>query len=175
MKAIDLTLVAKAKEGDADSFAMLYEHIAPNLYRTALYTLGNAHDAEDVVSETFMEAFHGIAKLRDDGAFAPWIYKILSARCKRKIKEYIKGRNYFDIDSLLDLDDGKDLGDEVIQRSDLLHALEELTASERQIIALAVIEGYTTKDTAKILGLPHGTVSSKLFRTLKKLRARLEE
>ncbi len=175
MKTLDLTLVAKAKAGDADSFTALYEELAPSLYRTALYTLGNQHDAEDAVAETFMEAFHGIKKLRDDGAFAPWMFRILSVRCKRKIKDLIRSRNETDIDEMTQLDDGTDIGEAVTQRTDLLKALSGLTAAERQIVALAVIEGYTTKETAKILGLPHGTVSSKLFRTLKKLRAQLEE
>ena len=174
MKTIDLSLVAKAKQGDEESFSALYEQIAPSLYRTALYTLGNSHDAEDVVSETFLEAFHGIGKLREDGAFAPWMFKILSARCKRKIKSYIHKRNEFDIDELLHLDDGRDLGSEASQRTDLIRAMEKLSASEREIVILASIEGYTTKEVAKILGLPHGTVSSKLFRSLKKLRAMLE-
>lgn len=174
MKTMDLQLVARAKQGDADSFSALYEQLAPGLYRTALYTLGNRQDAEDVVAETFMEAFHGIRKLRDDGAFAPWMYRILSVRCKRKIKDIMRGRNQFDIETMNDLDDGSDLGESVTQRADLLHALQQLSAGERQIVALAVVEGYTTKEVAQILGLPHGTVSSKLFRTLKKLRAMLE-
>ena len=86
----------------------------------------------------------------------------------------MRGRNQFDIETMNDLDDGSDLGESVTQRADLLHALQQLSAGERQIVALAVVEGYTTKEVAQILGLPHGTVSSKLFRTLKKLRAMLE-
>lgn len=175
MKAIDSMLVEKAKQGDGGSFAQLYEQISSSLYRTALYTLGNSHDAEDVVSETFIEAYNGIAKLRDNNAFVPWMFRILSARCKRKIKGYIQGRNEFDLDSMLDLDDGSDVGEEVSQRSDLLHAMEQLTPQEREIVVLAVVEGYTTKEVAQILRCPHGTISSKLFRSLKKMRKIMEE
>lgn len=174
MKTIDLALVSKAKQGDTESFTQLYEQVAPSLYRTALYTLGNSYDAEDVVSETFLEAFHGIGKLREEKAFSPWIFKILSARCKRKIKEYIQGRSQFDIDAMLDLDDGKDMGEGVTTRADLMKALESLSMSERQVVVLAAVEGYTTKEVAKILGCPHGTVSSKLYRALKKMRAMIE-
>ncbi len=174
MKTIDLTLVTKAKAGDVDSFTALYEEIAPSLYRTALFTLGNSYDAEDVVSETFMEAFHGIRKLREEKAFPTWIFRILSARCKRKIKEYIKGRSEFDIDSMIDLDDGQDVGENITQRADLMHALESLSLVERQIVVLAVVDGYTTKEIASILTCPHGTVSSKLYRALKKMRSMIE-
>lgn len=171
---IDVNLIRAAKQGDTQSFTTLYEEVAPALYRTALYTLGNSYDAEDVVSETFMEAFHGLAKLRDENAFRPWIYKILSARCKRKIKEYIKGRQTFDIDSVLDLDDGENMGEQTLQRVDLLRALEQLSIQERQIVLLSVLEGYTTKEIAHILTCPHGTVSSKLYRALKKMRKTIE-
>lgn len=171
---INIDLIQAAKQGDAQSFTALYEKVAPALYRTALYTLGNSYDAEDVVSETFMETFHGIAKLRDEKAFCPWIHKILSARCKRKIKEYIKGRQTFDIDSMIDLDDGKDMGENAFQRVDLLRALEQLSLQERQIVLLSVLEGYTTKEIAHILTCPHGTVSSKLYRALKKMRKVIE-
>lgn len=175
MKQADPEYVAKAKAGDKEAFTTLYEQLAPALYRTALYTLGNPHDAQDAVAETFMEALHGIHNLRNEAAFAPWMFRILSVRCKRKMRDYVQGRQQSSLDELLEKDDGTDLSAEAAQRSDLIHALEQLTAGEREIIALAVVEGYTTKETAKILGLPHGTVSSKLFRSLKKLKAMLEE
>ena len=80
---IDVNKVEAARDGDRESFAQVYECIAPDLYKVALYTLGNAHDAEDVVSEAFIEAYRGIANLRDPSSFKPWMMKILSVRCKR--------------------------------------------------------------------------------------------
>ena len=160
---VDVTAVREARLGDKDSFARVYQQIADDLYRVALYSLGNAHDAQDVVSETFIEAFKGIKNLRDDNSFRPWIMRILSIRCKRKIGQYISGRNELDIDDFLDLtEEGEGVE-------------ETLTPQERQIIALAVVQGYTVRETAEILGAPQGTVSSKLHRTLKKLRAQLEK
>ena len=78
---VDVTAVREARLGDKDSFARVYQQIADDLYRVALYSLGNAHDAQDVVSETFIEAFKGIKNLRDDNSFRPWIMRILSIRC----------------------------------------------------------------------------------------------
>ena len=54
---LDTALVLEAQKGSQEGFTRLYEAVAPSLYRTALYTLGNSHDAEDVVSETFIEAY----------------------------------------------------------------------------------------------------------------------
>lgn len=173
---IDVNAVKQARLGDKDSFAAVYQQIADDLYRVALYSLGNAHDAQDVVSETFIEAYKGIKNLRDDNSFKPWIMRILSIRCKRKIGQYISGRNEMDIDDFLDLkEDGDSVEEQSTLRLTLVRALDSLTPQEREIVALAVIQGYTVRETAEILGAPQGTVSSKLHRTLKKLRTILEQ
>ena len=173
---VDVNAVRQARLGDKDSFAEVYQQIADDLYKVALYSLGNSHAAQDVVSETFIEAFKGIKNLRDDNSFKPWIMRILSIRCKRKIGQYISGRNEMDIDDFLDLQDERDgVEEQSTRKLALLNALDTLTAQERQIVALAVIQGYTVRETAEILGAPQGTVSSKLHRTLKKLRAQLEK
>lgn len=172
---IDTNAVKQARLGDKDSFAEVYRQISEDLYRVALYSLGNAHDAQDVVSETFIEAYKGIKNLRDENSFRPWIMRILSIRCKRKIGQYITGRNQLDIDDFLDLtEEGDGLEETSSRKLALIHALEGLTPQEREIVALAVVQGYTVRETAEILGAPQGTVSSKLHRTLKKLRSQLE-
>ena len=70
---------------------------------------------------------------------------------------------------------GDSMEEKSSRKLELLRALETLTPQERQIVALAVVQGYTVRETAEILGAPQGTVSSKLHRTLKKLRAQLEK
>lgn len=173
---VDIEAVRQARQGNRDSFAQVYQQIADDLYRVALYSLGNSHDAQDAVSETFMEAYKGIKNLRDENSFKPWIMRILSIRCKRRIAQYISGRNELDIDDFLDLsEEGECVEERSTQKMALLTALEKLTPQERQIVALAVVQGYTVRETAEILGAPQGTVSSKLHRTLKKLRAELEK
>ena len=141
---VDIEAVRQARQGNQDSFAQVYQQIAEDLYRVALYSLG--------------------------------IMRILSIRCKRRISQYITGRNELDIDDFLDLtDDREGVEERSSQKIALLTALEKLTPQERQIIALAVVQGYTVRETAEILNAPQGTVSSKLHRTLKKLRADLEK
>ena len=172
---IDVSKVESARAGDKDCFAQVYECIAPDLYRVALYTLGNTHDAEDVVSETFIEAYKGITNLRDASSFKPWMMKILSVRCKRKVAQYVKHKNTFDIENfMVSLSDETDLSLDVSEQVTVLDALARLSQGERQIIALSVLQGYTTKEIARILGSPQGTISSKLHRSLAKLRKMLE-
>ena len=56
-------LVRRAGEGDAKAFAVLYSRNYTEMYRFALYILGNVHDAEDAVSETVISAYEGISRL----------------------------------------------------------------------------------------------------------------
>ena len=174
---IDAQLVEGAKKGDSDCFSRLYELVQDDLDKYALYALGNAHDAEDAVAETFLEAFRGISKPREPTAFKGWIFKILTIRIKRRISRYVKEKNQLQIEDFLAdpalQTDGMDAS--VIARTDLLAALEILSPQERIILTLSVLYGYTTKQISQMLRSPHGTVSSKLHRSLKKLKIRLEE
>lgn len=167
--------VKLAREGDKQSFALLYDQVAKDLYRVALYTLGNAHDAEDVVSETFIEAYKGIKNLREDDKFRAWIMRILSIRCKRRIAKYIERKQEIDMEEFIETPE--DVSPETAdcsERLTVLAALDTLAQDERTIVVMSVLQGYTTREIGEILGVPHGTVSSKLYRTLMKLRKKLE-
>ena len=78
-----IELVSRAKQQDSHAFAELYEMVYQDLYRMALYTLGNPQDAENVVSDTVLDAYCNIGKLREAAAFKGWIFKILSNKCNR--------------------------------------------------------------------------------------------
>lgn len=170
---IDVEVVRQAKLGNQESFAQVYDLIAPELYKVALYVLGNAQDAEDAVSETFVEAYKGIHNLRDEASFKRWMLAILSVRCKRRIGGYIKDRKNVDIEELTELP-SPERDNPNPEHVSVRDALATLTEQERQIVVLASVQGYTTREVAEMLGLPHGTVSSKLHRTLKKLKKKLE-
>ena len=72
-----------------DEFIELYTGIYKDLYRYALYILCNKEDAEDAVSEAVVDAYAEFDKLRDKAAFRSWIFKILSIKCKKKIRGYV--------------------------------------------------------------------------------------
>ena len=73
---------------DAEVFTRLYSEVAKDLYRLALYFLKNKEDAEDIVSEAVLDAYRQIESLRDDSLFRNWIVKILTNKCRMKLKEY---------------------------------------------------------------------------------------
>lgn len=163
--------IARARDGSREAFGRLYEAVALDLYRMALYTLGSPQDAEDVVAETFLEAWKGIHNLREPDSFRQWMMRILSVRCKRRVGRYVQEKGNIDIEDYLE----EGIPDASGPRAEVRDAMARLAPDERQIVLLSVLEGYTMREIAEMLGLPQGTVSSKLHRTLKKLRQMLGE
>ena len=82
-------LVKQAQQGDVHAFAQLYECCYRDLYRFALYNLGQEEDARDVVSDTVLAAFEGIGRLRSAEAFRGWIFQILLNQCRKRRRQYM--------------------------------------------------------------------------------------
>lgn len=168
--------VKKAREGDADAFAELYSLVYKELYRIALVNLKNQHDASDVVSDTVLEAYSSIKKLRDEKAFKAWIIKILTVKIKNKQKEYIKIRDYrTDLDDLENSVEQKTAGEINYGGLEIMEEFRRLNEEERLILSLSVVSGYTSEEIAKATGLSANTVRSKAARAKIKLKQMLDE
>ena len=166
-------LVLLAKQRDSKAFARLYEEIYTDLYRYAYYTLKNPHDAEDVVSEAVADAFYEIHGLQKPNAFKSWMFAILSAKCKRKLKSYVDktvplDENFNDTWQYVDSAD-------LEERHDVRKALLKLSDRERMILNLSVVAGFTSAEIGKQLHINHNTVRSIQSRALAKLKDFLEE
>lgn len=160
---INLDLVRRAKKHDAEAFAKLYQEIWKDLYRFALYTLGNPLDAEDAVSESVMAAFEQIHKLRKEEAFKSWIFQILANRCKRKKKEYV--------DKCVPLEeDYFEPRPELEEIYDVHKAMGSLKKEERMVVALTVFGGYNSREVASILKMNDNTVRTRKSQAFAKLR-----
>lgn len=155
-------LVQKAKEGDTGAFAELYRDIYKDLYRFALYTLGNAADAEDAVSEAVVDGFAGICGLKKEEAFKSWMFQILSVKCSKKRKGY-RDRTE-EIPEILAAEE-RDLPEAL----DVRRAFSLLEWEDRVILALHIFDGYRTREIGRILHMNHSTVRSREHRALKKL------
>ncbi len=155
-----------ARKGDTEAFARLYAEVYEDLYHIALYCLRNTHDACDAVSDTVIDAFCSIGKLRDEKAFRSWIMKILSAKIKRKQKEYLNAPAELEND-LTD----SDFDYVSIEVHD---ALENLSSEERLLLSMSVLGGYTSEEIAKICNSNASTVRTRLSRIKERLRIQLK-
>ncbi|MGN1100688.1 MAG: RNA polymerase sigma factor, partial [Huintestinicola sp.] len=130
----------------------------------------NQHDASDVVSDTVLEAYSSITKLRDEKAFKAWITKILTIKIKNKRREYSQINNFRE--ELDDLgEDAKDTAAEIdIDGMNVMEGFKKLSAEERMVLSLSVVSGYKSEEIAKMFGTNANTVRSKVARAKSKLK-----
>lgn len=158
----ELSLAEQAREQNPDAFAALYACVYQDLYRFALYTLGNPTDAEDVVSDTVADAYASIHKLRSAESFRPWIFRILTNKCRRMLKSYVSRTVPLDADIKM-----PDRNYAEIQ--DVRNAFAQLNDQERLILSLTVFAGYNNEEAARLLHLKSGTLRSTKSRAMNKL------
>ncbi len=163
-----LKKVRSAKRGDVNAFAELYSEIYESMYRFALYTLRNTSDAEDAVSDAVTDAFASIKKLRAEEAFQSWMFRILSNKCKDKLREYARKNEALQDDLP---QEEPETGTE--ERLLIRNTFFDLPDEERLIISMHQFAGYTSREIAEILHMNENTVRSKESRGLKKMAGRL--
>lgn len=160
--------VRLASKGDTAAFSRLYALLYEDLYKIALYSLRNTHDACDVVSDTVLDAFCTIGKLKDEKAFRGWIMRILSAKIKRKQREYF-------VDTVELTESVEPAVEFNCEMSELKHAMDNLDPQSRLCLSMSVIEGYTGDEISQICGINANTVRSLISRAKKKLRMAIDK
>lgn len=156
-------LVNLAKSGDTHAFAQLYQMIYQDLYRFAFYTLKNCHDAEDMVSDTVTDAFRQIHSLKYPDAFPSWMFKILTNKCKMKLKSYLDKPSELPVNLSCPLPD-------LSEQADVRNAFFSLSSEDRLILALNLFAGYSSREIAELLSMNDNTVRSRQSRALKKMQ-----
>ncbi len=162
------TNVQLAKSGSTEAFTELYKTVYKELYYTALYNLRNEHDACDAVSDTVLDAFNSIKKLKDDEKFKSWIMKILFAKIKKRQKDYSNAAESIEENDTLSEDFD-------FENSDLKEAIDKLDNDSKAILSLSVLGGYSSEEISLIYGMNSSTVRSRLARVKEKLRISLSE
>ncbi|MBQ8725432.1 MAG: sigma-70 family RNA polymerase sigma factor [Oscillospiraceae bacterium] len=157
-----------AQNGDTSAFARLYETVYKELYKTAYFALRcNEHDAADAVSDTVIDAFETIGKLKKPESFKQWIFSILSAKIKQKQKTYYNSES-----ECLPADAAEDFS---YASAELRQILETIAETDRLILSIAVLGGYTGEEIGKICGMEPSTVRSRLSRLKAALRVQLQD
>lgn len=161
---------------DAKAFAKMYETVYRDLYRFALCTMKNSHDAEDAVSEAVMNAYEHIASLRSEESFRSWIFTILVNVCRKRLKKQAR-RTVKEDAAFFEREEETEPGKspEYELSMDLKKAFSVLSEEERAVIGLSVFSGYRSEEIGRMLGLKDSTVRSKRKRALRKMEILLKD
>lgn len=142
------------------------EELKPRLYRTALACLGSESAAIDAVDEAVYKGLLSYPRLRQEGAFAGWVGRILMNVCNDELR---RRRREVPADPL------PEVGTEDFDALPLMEALGKLPQGLRQVVTLRHLTGLTLAETARVLSIPQGTAASQERRALQLLRLELGE
>lgn len=167
--------------GDLDAYAELVRRHAPMAVRTATL-LGAGPAADDVVQEALVKAYRTLGRFRDGAPFRPWLLRIVANEARNHHRTEVRRGAREGASARLSPEvlgaDPADPADDVVRRdrrAALLSAVDELSEPLRQVVTCRYLLDLDEAETAAVLGVPRGTVKSRLSRGLARLRPLVEE
>lgn len=178
-------LIEQSRQGDQGAFDTLVRRYEKQLYNTAYRLTGSYDDASDLAQEAFLRAWNNLRSFRGDASFSTWLYRIVTnvflderkrrrARPQRSLEEAL-GSDENTVTRQFE-DTGPSPQDRVEEGERwqiLQRAIADLPAPQRVMVVLYHTENRSYEEIAQIMGLPMGTVKSRLNRARLALKNKL--
>lgn len=177
----DVTLISRVASADREAFAELYDRYERPAYSLAQRICMDTNMAEDVLQEAFLAVWRQPAKYDPErGAFLPWLLTLVHHRAVDAVrKESTRRRrtDQQDQDQLDGVSSAAPPADQLaiagLVGTQVRAALRDLPSEQREVLALSYYGGYTQGEVADLVGVPIGTVKSRMFAGVRKLRTQL--
>jgi RNA polymerase sigma-70 factor (ECF subfamily) len=183
----ELRLVRRAREGDLEAYDGLVRRYQARLYATLYHMTANHEDANDLVQDSFIKAYHALDSFKGGSSFFTWIYRIAVNRAINFLKQR-KNRNHMSLNDLdLNAEHDPDLIELVSNATPrrevaLLELQEKLNAAmlklsevHRMVVTLHDIQDLSHEEIGRIMDCNAGTVRSRLFYARQQLQAHLSD
>lgn len=180
----DIELIRLVQQGETNAFSELVERYQTKVYSLALRMCGSEDDAFDLAQEAFLRAWQSLGSYRSDAAFSSWLYRLTSNVCidylRKKKRSRVISLTFEDDEgeqAQLELPDSAPTPEQrLLQKEEqalLREAMNALPVEARQILTLRAINGLSYEQIAEVMGLPEGTVKSRLSRAREQLRKKI--
>ncbi len=166
-------LIQGCIEGDRHMQQMLYTRFSSKMYGVCLRYSSNADDAQDLLQEGFIKVYKNLVKFRGDGSFEGWIRRIF---VNTSIEHFRKKVNLYSVTETQEktIEDKEwNVLDDLAEK-DIINMIHELSPGYRAVFNLHVVEGYSHKEIAIMLGINEGTSKSQLARAKTVLKKMIE-
>jgi RNA polymerase sigma-70 factor (ECF subfamily) len=172
MTEIDHAVLRRARRGDQRAFATLVRHYDPGLRALAFRLLGDRDRMDDALQEAYIRAFRALPRFRGDSAPGTWLYRIAYNAC---VDELQRDRSVVSLDSIRERPDPRPgAADTLPARRSLAEALARLEPADRAAVLLVDAQGFDYRSAGEVLGVPEGTIASRLNRARAALRQALD-
>jgi RNA polymerase sigma-70 factor (ECF subfamily) len=169
----DAELVARCRTGDQQAWSDLVERFSRYVYAICVQAFRlPPHDAEDVFQEVFARVYQHLGRLRSDEAIRPWIAQLTRRLCIDRLRAGARESDA-DLDELPDLP-AEDVLGALEDAFDVHGAMAELPENCQQILDRFFARDESYRTIGDTLGLPAGTIASRISRCLDKLRDAFE-
>lgn len=172
----DDELLARARQGDQHAFRLLVERYEGKVAGTVIGMMGRGAEADDVGQETFIRFYRSMDRFRGEANLGTYLTRIAINESLKALKKRQRWTQRFfsrdDEETFVPEASSEDrLALEDEDRARLLgQALDGLSPDHRAVVVLRILEEHSTKETAAMLGIPEGTVMSRLKRALASLQ-----
>jgi RNA polymerase sigma-70 factor (ECF subfamily) len=182
LEANDLELLRAAGGGDDGAFHVLVDRHAAALFRVAISMSRNRADAEDLMQETMVGAYRGLKNFAGRSSVKTWLLQIMT---RQAAKAWHKSRHRRSTLSLHSQTGEQRTRDDaalatransiaVEQRMDVMQVLDSMSPPHREVLVLREIRGLSYEEMAQALGVPRGTVESRLSRARAEFREKFD-
>jgi RNA polymerase sigma-70 factor (ECF subfamily) len=171
---IDRELVVRARAGDHEAFSQVVAATLGRLTAVARLIMPDEESAQDAVQDAFVDAWRDIRGLRDPDRLEAWMYRLLVHACRtRARREHARRTLQVRLESWqANVEASSESA--VVLHDQLDRALRRLSTDQRAVLVLAYYLDLSLADGARLLGIPIGTMKSRLSRATQALRAALD-
>ncbi len=177
VRAADLELAQRCRNGDAAAFEEIYRAHAGRLYNLLVRMAGSTQDAEDLLQEVFLHAYRKLASFRGDSTLGTWLYRLAVNHCLDVLRgrqaKMQRSTDSLDEDGAMEPSAPMPMVPTAVSRLDLDRAIARLPQGCRAAFVLHDVEGLEHQEVATLLGISQGTSKSQVHKARMKLRVLL--
>lgn len=164
-------LVERCKQGDPQSFQTLYRQYSKAMYNTSLRIVNNTADAEDVLQESFLDAFRSLHDFHYRSTFGAWLKRIVINKSINVLRKRPNGLVDMESIELQAVADEEPENEEEIHYKveEVKRMITRLPDGYRTVLSLYLLEGYDHEEISQILNISHNTVRTQYVRAKQKL------
>lgn len=183
----DAELITRILQGDRNAYRPIVQRYQGRIHAMVLGMVRNGEDARDITQVAFIKGYENLSSFRIESSFYTWLYRIAMNlaidHCRkgkrRKTSAYEEAVAPRDDDGNILEAPHTDSAQKLLQRKELnakiYEALGELSEEHREVVLLREVEGLSYKEIADSMGIPEGTVMSRLFYARKRLQMALKD